>query len=316
MKKVNIILAMLIAACTSFGQTEYFKERDQIGQYKEFMVITDASNRAVRVNAHFPMTWLVAVGAIDGYSVMQKYGINADVTVAGSPEDIWEFGGVYPHDTTNTAPIAYISSSSAADDNSVLVQGLDIDGYESSQYATLDGQNNVSLSTPLWRVFRMINDSADPIAGMVYCHTNATVTAGVPPDAAVRAIIDNGKNQTLMCVYTIPRGKVGLVTRGEVGVELEGNAAALAEFAHLHYEARAYGKSFTVKQAVTCVVGGNAVYQTDLSFPYVVPALTDIKLTTDSVSADMGVWGTFDVLLMDEDLVRSNKLSLIRQPGY
>lgn len=252
-------------------------------------------------------------GQVDGYSVVDKFGINPTIATGTDPEDIWEFGGVYNYDDTGTAPIMYMSSNNDDDANDVVVEGLDIDGNFVSQTVTLLGQDNASLSTPLWRVYRMVNDGDTSLSGTVYCHTDATPSNGVPAGANVRAIIEDGKNQTLMCLYTIPLGKVGFLFRGEMGIELEGNAASLSEYAHCHYESRRVGKVFTVKKAVTIFPGQH--YQDYRTFPDPIPALTDIKLTAETVTTTMGMWGTFDIMLVDEDKLNNDYLTAIGQPS-
>lgn len=257
----------------------------------------------------------IGMGHAPGYSTVDKFGVNPEITTSTDPEDIWEFGGLYPYDEDKTAPIISISSSSALDTQPVIVQGLDINGYLVSQEIELTGQSLVSFETPLFRVFRMYNDGNVPLEGTVYCYTGTSQTGGIPPAEAVRAIIDNGNNQTLMALYTIPRGYVGFLFRGEMGVELEGNTATLAEYAHCHYESRRFGKVFRVKKAVTIIVGGSGQYQDVRSFPDVIPALTDIKLTAIEVTQTMGLWGTFDIMLVEESRFSDDYLQRIGQPG-
>jgi hypothetical protein len=260
----------------------------------------------------------VKMGLVPGYSSINKFGMNLTVETGTLPEDVWEYGGEYVYDATNTAPIAYISSDNLTDTNhTIRIVGLDIDGAEVTQLASVDGQNIVTLDTPLWRVYRMQNMSSASLTGILYCHTDAAPTAGVPDSASqVRAIIDNGNNQTLMSLYTIPAGKVGFFYMGEVGVQLDGNAQALAEYARIQLEARLYGKVFSVKKSVTCIVGGNTSYRGERLFPDPAPALTDIKAHVIDVTADMGLWVTFEILLVDETEFPADYLQSIGQPGY
>lgn len=260
-----------------------------------------------------PFELSVNQGKQQGISVVDKFGVNLSIARNSTPEDVWEFGGLYNYDADGTAPIMYLSSSSLNDSVDVSIQGLDVDGYLVNQTITLNGQNIVNLSTALWRVYRMQNEGSVDIEGTVYCHTNPTVSNGVPPDSSVRAIIDNGNNQTLMCLYTIPKGYVGFLYRGEVGVELEGNAAALAEYAHCHYESRRFGKVFKVKKAITIMVS-QGYYSDKRSFPDIIPALTDIKVVAVEVSAVMGLWATFDLMLVEEDEFSAEYLQKIGQP--
>ena len=259
----------------------------------------------------------VNMGQIEGFSVIDKFGINPQITQSTDPEDIWEFGGEYVFDAFGTAPIKYISSSDASDTQLITVSGLDVNGYLVVQEVIANGQNNVVLQTPLWRVFRMENESDEggDIAGILYCHTDPTPTNGVPADSSVRAIIDNGHNQTLMAMYTIPRGMVGYLYRGELGIKVSGGTSALADYAHFHYESRRCGKIFKIKKAIDCIVGGSSVYQDPRSFPDVIPALTDIRLRVQEVSTTMGVWGAFDILLIDEKHLSDGFLQAIGQCG-
>jgi len=273
----------------------------------------------IDINEVMPFNLAVNMGRIPGYSVVDKFGVVPQVTTATDPADIWEHGGVYPFDTNGTAPIQYTSSSSALDTGqTVNIQGLDINGDFVEQTVNTNGQSVVDLTTPLWRVYRMQNDSdtGNDINGILYCHTDSTPSSGVPNSADIRAMINDGHNQTLMCIYTVPKGKVGFLYRGELGVELEGNAASLSEYAHLHYESRRYGKLFKVKKAITCIVGGSATYQDARSFPDIIPALTDIRLRAVEVTMTMGLWGTFDILLVDENIFPETYLQGIGQPGY
>ena len=262
------------------------------------------------------LTLLVNMGRLPGYSTLDKFGFNPSVEPSTDPEDIIEQGGRIQYDTNGTAPIMYVSSSSALDTGqTVSVDGLDIDGNFLSQEIITNGQTNVLLDTPLWRQFRMENnDDTLDIQGILYCHTDASPTAGVPADANIRTIINGNKNQTLFTGYTVQKGKVGFLYRGELGVELEGNAATLSEYAHCHYESRRYGKLFKVKKSVTVFPG--QPYIDERPFKDILPALTDIRLVAESVTQEMGLFGTFDVLLVDEDQFSDEYLAAIGQPGY
>jgi hypothetical protein len=260
----------------------------------------------------------VTMGLYPGYSYITKYGVNLDVLVATDPEDMWEGGGLYTYDTWGTAPIMYMSSSSVADTGQTIrVIGLDINGYEVTQYPISTGQALVTLDTPLWRVYKMTNLSADgsDVDGILYVHTDAAPINGVPLVANARALINGHTNSTLMTIYTIPRGKVGFFMRGEVGVQLDGNnAAALAEFAHIHFNLRPHLKNFITQKSVTNIVGGAATYKDERIFPDPISALSDIKMTVEEVSADMGLWGSFEILLVDQTYFDEDYLEGINQP--
>ena len=279
------------------------------------------SYSALSYNSIDNYNWLpldVSTGKVLGASAVDKFGANLAIEV-GVAADVWEYGGAYTFDAYGTTKGLYISSSSDNDTGEIVVQGLDINGELVTQTLTLNGQTNVELPISLWRTNRMYNNgnTGEDFEGVIYCHGDATPTAGVPDSADVRAVITANNNQTLMAIYTIPRGYVGFLFRGELGVHLEGNSGALAEFAVVHYESARFEKVFRVKKTITMMIGGgSALYQDPRSFPDVIPALTDVRLRVISVTQDMGIWGAFDILLVDEKNFSDKYLKSIGQPGY
>ena len=226
---------------------------------------------------------------------------------------MWEGGSEYTYDPDGTAPIISIASSDSGDSQELSIQGLDIDGNLTIQLITLNGTTRVALTTSLWRVFRIFNNGNVDLSGTVFCYTGTGTVPSIG-DPEVRALINPGNEQTLMCLYTIPIGKVGFLYRGEIGVQLDGNAGSLSEYALWNYKSRRFGKVFRVKKSGSCMIGGSAVYQDERIFPDPIPALTDIKLNIKTVTQTMGLWGTFDILLVDEDKLDPNFLIAIGQP--
>lgn len=258
----------------------------------------------------------VNMGLVPGHSPIDKFGYNPLITSASDPEDIWEGSRLYTYDAADTAPIVSLASSEAADTQDIKITGLDIDGQEVEQTLTLTGTTRVALTTALWRVYRLENESATDLTGNVYCYigTGTVPTAVTEPE--VRAVIINGNNQTLMALYTVPAGKVGFLYRGEIGMQFAGSPGAGTQAAVLCYKSRRLGGAFKVKKVVTLINLGTSVFQDVRSFPDIVPALTDIRLCAETVSDDMGIWGTFDFLLVDEDQFTPAYLAAIGQPGY
>jgi hypothetical protein len=148
---------------------------------------------------------LVSMGEISGYSVVQKFGQNDDLNTS-TYEDVWDGGGVYSYPADGTAPITDIIGHDAGDTEPIEVQGLDINGDLVVQTKTLTGLTKVTLDTPLWRVFRLKNvGTSDLLDDVCAINTGDTVDY---------ACINNGNNQTLMALYTIPNGKTGYLYQG------------------------------------------------------------------------------------------------------
>jgi hypothetical protein len=152
----------------------------------------------------------IAFGDVVGKSIVQKFGNAPDFDTGDGEITVWDGAAdnlaftamQYPYSTS--ADIQYLSATSTADTQIVTIQGLDASTNLVTQTATVNGTNVVTLTTPLLRVFRMENDGATDMAGRVFLHTTPTPTAGVPSGTEVRAIINNGNNQTEMTIYTVP----------------------------------------------------------------------------------------------------------------
>lgn len=266
-------------------------------------------NKALLNNPNFLLA--VSAGMYPWASVIDKFGENPDVDT-GTPEDVWEAGGDIPYDTPGTAPIEYLSSSSVNDTGQTMtVLGQDIDGNEIEQEAVTDGQNVVTLGTPLWRVYSMENQSSQDLEGTLYCHTDPTPTAGVPLPATIRSIIDNGNNRTLNAFYTIPKGKIGFLLIGELGTSRAQTTGAAA----CAYYSRRAGRGFTIKKRVDVTNSGTSYFRDKRVVPDIIPQFTDIKLRAESVSANnMGIVGAFQILLIDDDQFDPNFVAAVQPP--
>jgi len=263
------------------------------------------------LNVGQPFDLKINQGLIAGHRIVDKFGENPDIDTLSAPEDIWDFGGLYTYDANGTAPIVSLISDNALDTMNISVTGLDINGNEVNQTITLTGTTRVALTTPLWRVYRLANEgvTGEDLIGTVYCYTGV---GGVPTAGNVRAVIDNGNNQSLMALFTIPKGEVGFLYRGELGTSRNKDGDARCS-----YYSRRFEKVFRIKKRIALVTNGSSTYQDHREFPDVIPSLTDIKLTAETASKnDMGVFGTFDILLIDETLFPDSYLQSIGQPGY
>lgn len=253
----------------------------------------------------------VKMGQIPGHSAVDKYGVNRTITTGSVPEDCWEGGGLYIYDPDETAPIVSLISDNVGDSGVALVDGLDVTGARVIQPVTVDGTNRVALTTPLWRAFR-ITPLFD-LAGTLYVYTG---TGGVPAAADIRALVDNGNNRTLMALFTIPDKMVGFLCRGEAGIEWDGGVFSGTEFLRGAYKSRRFGGPFAVAKEITATTSGDSIYQDRRTFPDTIPGKTDIRIEISEVSAIMGAWAAFDILLVEEGYLHPDLLNEIGQIGY
>lgn len=265
-----------------------------------------------------PFNLDVSQGFVPGNQLIDKFGRNANITGPNTTKQTICQGcaGLYPY--SNTDDIVSVSSDSAGDDQNLVVEGLDINGELVTQEVELSGRTRVALATPLWRVFRAYQKDeagAADFSGSIYVYSGTVNTGGVPSGASVeKARIDDGNNQTLMSLYTIPLGKVGFLYYGDVGMQHVSGAFTGDDYAEVHYRSRRVSSVFKTKKTVDVQTRGSSIFQEERRFPDIIPALTDIEITKVAASANIGLAASFDVLLVDESLIPPAMLAAIDQP--
>jgi len=227
----------------------------------------------------------IAKGDVTGHSNVSKFGQNSNISTVY--EDIWDVGGTYNYPANGTAPITYIDSDDALDTEPVEVQGLDITGALTVQTKTLTGTTPVELDTPLWRVFRMKNMGTSDFVGNVQAVNTA--------DTVIYAQIQNGNNQTLMALYTIPLGKTGYLQQGTNSLIGSNRDYTISGKMMM----RPYGGVFQLKRTFGLQSDGTSYMIMPFPVPGKVPALTDIKVSAMSSAAGGGLNTTFELILVD-----------------
>ena len=247
----------------------------------------------------------IAKGDVTGTTFIHKFGSAPDFDDGDNSVSIWDGADdgnidqmVYQYSTT--ADIDTISSSNAGDTVDIEIQGLDSNYDLVTQTATLNGQNKVTLTTSLIRVFRMKNVGSTDLLGYVYCYVDGAITGGVPNvSTTVRAIIQNGNNQTLMALYTIPNGKTGYMR--------DWYASSSGASKNTNYVidlyARPTGQVFQLKHKASISDAASSYIKHDYVEPEVFSAKTDIELRaqiTDSPITEGSVSAGFDIVLVDD----------------
>jgi len=161
-----------------------------------------------RVGTSEPFELQVSRNQVGWHYPLFKFGFNPDID--NSLETIWSEGGLYSY--LSAATVLKVSSSSANDTSAgtgartVELFGLDADYDEINEIVTLNGQTAVNTTQSFLRVYRMIVRSAGTggtNAGVIYAGTG-TVTAGVPANKYATVAVGDG--QSLMALWTVPRG--------------------------------------------------------------------------------------------------------------
>lgn len=289
MKK--ILFALLLVLSFSVSSKAIFQSSNSIG-----LKVADIDFKTA-----------CSAGLIEGCKMIRKFGINGSL-LSGAKKDVWGFGSSvapagnvdYTYPADGTAPIDTISSSSALDVGEVLVSGLDINGADTVQLVTLQGQAKVLLPTPLWRSYRFQNvqaantaDRSIGFAGNVYIYEDTAIVAGVPTDATkVRAYVFNGNNKTQMTQYCIPAGWTGFSLGTSMKLSKKQSSAVVVQV-----WARAYGRPFTLEDTSAVNSLGTGAYSSENFIPNAIPALTDIVVAAES-DATVGIAVSYELILL------------------
>lgn len=154
----------------------------------------------------------LASGLITGRVGFNISGSNPSISIGSVPETIWDFGGEYIFPADGTDPIDTVSSSNTLDTQNICVKGLDINGDAVEALIVLEGQNKVSLSTPLWRHNFSSNKSNTELNGDIHIYEDSDITNGVPDDSSkVRGFITQGENRSQQSVFTTPNGTLSVM---------------------------------------------------------------------------------------------------------
>lgn len=160
-----------------------------------------------------------------------------------------------------------------------------------TQEATLDGQNKVTLSTPLARITRMFvkeQNRAANLVGTVYGYVDGAITAGVPNTASsVKIMIKAGKNQSQKASTSLSNQDYWLLTSIDISV-LEKTTA----FVDVELEVRREGGVFREQVNVTASSTCTSVFDFD---PYlIVPKNSDVRLQATAGGANTSVTGVIE----------------------
>lgn len=223
----------------------------------------------------------IAKGQINKLSHVNKFGYNA--SVGSIYEPITDLGS---HNLPSLAAAVSIVSSDTNDDDggtgarTIEIQGLDANYDLLTETVTLDGTTPVSTSGSFIRVFRMKVLTAGT------SETNeGNITASIGGSDIARISADAG--QTLMGVYTVPRGHTVYLTKFQ---------ASLSK----NQEAQVQLRTKSVTDGAWQVKGQFGTFSNTVEYEYAVPLViiqkTDIQFRSKAgATSEMGV--VFDMLL-------------------
>lgn len=179
-----------------------------------------------------------------------------------------------------------VSSSNAWDSQEIVVEWHTLSGSDLTfvvQTATLDWQNKVTLSTPLYRSTRIYNNWSTNFSGTVYVYEDTAISWGVPSDTSkVHLQTDWSNNQSLKCATSLSSIDYWIVTWLTCSVNRQNTRSV-----DFKLQIRDFGKVFRTRMPISVHSYQWSYYQP--FFPaLIVPKNSDARLT--AISSWSSTW--------------------------
>lgn len=146
----------------------------------------------------------VSKGLVPGHSMVY---VNSYANTIGTTEKlIWPFASQYVF--SDTPSTLYLSSTNAADTQTLLIDWLDGDYVQHQDFVALNGQTPVEFAMGMGsRVNRALVTGPTETQGNVYIARDNAHTNGVPNDSSMIVMAFEQRTQTRsMGMYTVPAG--------------------------------------------------------------------------------------------------------------
>jgi len=227
----------------------------------------------------YPYFIQVSRGLVDGHKRLFKFGHNP--VIQDITETIWDAGGLYVYPSSAVAMT--VTSGAGATDNGVAitVQGLDSNYNEVSEEVTLASTGTATTTQTFLRVYRAF------VSGSQAITANTTIANG----GTTYAQINNGENQTLMALWTVPAGYTAYLLDTKITAFTEQNN----KVATINVYARRENGVF--RTADKFDVFAAAITQ-NYKCPIPFPEKTDIEVraVATSSNADLRVAASLDII--------------------
>lgn len=252
-----------------------------------------------------PFETRAVMGLIPGVLGFAQFGETGPLTL-NTFTDVWNYSAtepVYTYPAWATAPIDTLSSDAAGDvGNVVTVRGLDVNGDLVTQTKALNGQNKVTLDTPLWRVYGLTVSSVPAVCtGDVYCYEDTAITGGIPNDTTkVRAFVICGENQSYMTHFTVPTGYTLFLN--DYIASMRGATTASINLDNL---TRPFGNGFIKTANFSLKSSGSSVFSLQIKSQYYAKEKSDLKIIANSNANNPYVSAFYSFHLWSNSLLAS-----------
>lgn len=230
----------------------------------------------------------IAAGEVDGYADVHKFGM-IDGSIGTNWTTIWSAADVvgtilYPWDTAaGTLSVVSTEDDDADGDvgaHSIVVEGLDADYNPVSESFTLSGETETAEGSVVFhRVNRAYITEGNTNVGKIQIKNGTTLVAEIAEEMG----------QTQMCVYTIPAGKTGYLTR--LATSSSKNISTIVSLFQ-----RPYQKTFVRTASAIALYQNNQTITYDIPLRF--PEKTDLDLRQKG-SANNVLAADFNIILVD-----------------
>lgn len=226
----------------------------------------------------------IAQGEIMGHSLVHVTGYNTDVD-SGADETVWSAGGLYPWSVWNSARVVTVVSTSALDQGSVVVSGLDANYNPITEEINCAGLTPTTGTVQFKRLLTAVyKNGAANNAGTI------TLTA----DSSTVGLIEIGIGQTLNGIYTVPAGYTAYILCGDFSVQK-------GEDSQVRFFIRPFGQSFRIVHIGEVYQG---TYRYDFVVPVAMPEKTDLDVHSALVETNnTRVTTNFSMILVENNAV-------------
>lgn len=197
---------------------------------------------------------------------------------------VWDVNDtLYPWSAFDTAGVLTIPAVNASDNGyTVTVQGLDDNYDQISEDFIISSSGTVTGTQTFKRVYRafMSNGGSANVGNINVQRGGTTVLR-----------ITAGKGQTLMAIYTVPRGYNAFLTKGVMTCQTNADATGDMFVRYFGQSTFRVGHSFEVS-------GSGGPYQYDFTIPLKIPEKSDIDVRAKVRSNNARISAAFDMILV------------------
>ena len=231
----------------------------------------------------------LAAGVVAGASFNHKFGATTEMSI-NATGSIWGVNDLlYPWTALDTPVVLNVERNNVADEGTkVTVEGLDSNYNFQEEEIIISGTDTLGT-----KLFRRVNRAFATQDGTTNIG-DIDIEAGAAGGTTV-ARINAGLGQTLMAVYTVPKGKTGYIMQISMSVKSGADATGSMFIKFFGQSVFRVAHSFEVSGD-----GGQHLYP--FPIPIKVSEKSDIDMRATVRSNNARVTSTFDIVLIDNKI--------------